>query len=128
MESSQEQFLPEWVDDYRRSRRWVDARTVLARMDREETLGKMVDVSMGGMKVDFASLTPLVGRRLEMAVVFGDRVIDLGGTVLYRRRSGDGSTVGLEFDQPLDQEVEGFLATRYPPSMEGGSASAPGNA
>ena len=125
MESSQEKFRAEWVSDYRRSRRWVDTRTVLARLDGEETLGKTVDVSVGGMKVDLPSTTPLVGRRLQMAVVFADRVVDLGGTVLHRAREGDGSAVGLEFDQPLEQDVAAFLSVQYPPAMEGSNLDLP---
>ena len=119
MESSQEKFRAEWVSDYRRSRRWLDTRTVLARLDGEETLGKTVDVSVGGMKLDLPELTPLVGRRLEMAVVIGDRVMDVGGTVLHSSRVGEGSAIGLEFDQPLDQDTAAFLSVQYPPAMEG---------
>ena len=128
MGSSQEHYRPEWVNDYRCSRRWMDARTVLARLDGEETLGKTLDVSVGGMKVGFPSIAPQVGRRLEMAVVFGHQIIDLGGTVLHRTRSGDGSAVGLEFDQPLDQHAAAFLSVQYPPTMEGFSPDLPGSA
>ncbi len=128
MGSSQENYRAEWVNDYRRSRRWMDARTVLARLDGEETLGKTLDVSVGGMRVDLPGIAPLVGRRVEMAVVFGDRIIDLGGTVLHRTRSDAGSIVGLEFDQPLEQHAAAFLSVQYPAPMEGFSVDVPGNA
>ncbi|HSH69096.1 MAG TPA: PilZ domain-containing protein [Deferrisomatales bacterium] len=128
MGSSQENYQAEWVNDYRRSRRWMDARTVLARLDGEETLGKTLDVSVGGMKVDLQGIAPLVGRRLEMAVVFGDRIVDLGGTVLHRTRSDSGSIVGMEFDQPLEQHAAAFLSVQYPPTMEGFSVDRSGNA
>ena len=103
----------------------MDTRTVLARLDGEETLGKTLDVSVGGMKVNFPLIAPLVGRRLELALVFGEQVIDLGGTVLHRTRHGEGSAVGLEFDQPLDQHTAAFLAVQYPPAMEGFSLDLP---
>ena len=128
MGSSQENYQAEWVNDYRRSRRWMDARTVLARLDGEETLGKTLDVSVGGMKVDLQGIAPLVGRRMEMAVVFGARIVDLGGTVLHRTRSDAGSIVGLEFDQPLERDAAAFLSVQYPPTMEGFSVDLPGNA
>ena len=128
MESSQEKYRGEWVNDYRRSRRWVDVRTVLARLDGEETLGKTLDVSVGGMQVDLLSVSPLVGRRVDIAVVFRNRVIDLGGTVLHRTRRGDGSAVGLEFDQPLDQDTAAFLSVQYPPAMEGSDLDLPSSA
>ena len=118
MASSRRQYRPEWVSDYRRSRRWVDSRTVLARMDGEENLGRTHDLSVGGMKVEFTQLWPLVGRRMELAVVFGDRVVDLSGTVLHRSRQEDGATVGIEFDQPLEQDAAAFFSQQYPPTME----------
>ena len=119
MGSSQTKYLPEWVSDYRRSRRWVDSRTVLGQVDGEETLGKTVDVSVGGMKVEFPALSPLAGRRLKMALVFDGRVIDLDGTVLHRTPRGEGSCVGVEFEFPLEPEAAAFLAVQYPPTMEG---------
>jgi len=128
MTDSSREFRSEWMNDYRRSRRWIDARTVLARLDGDESLGKTRDVSVGGMRVEFHSIAPLVGRRLQMAVVFGDRVVDLAGTVLHRERSGEGSSVGLEFDQPLEQDAAALLSNRYPPAMEGDELGSPGMA
>lgn len=128
MQDSDREFCSEWMNDYRRSRRWIDARTVLASLDGGESLGKTRDVSVGGMRVEFNSIAPLVGRRLQIAVVFGDRVVDLAGTVLHRARSGDGSSVGLEFDQPLGQDTAAFLSHRYPPAMEGEDFGSPGRA
>lgn len=118
MGSSREPYRSEWVSDYRRSRRWLASRTVLARLDGEEVLGKTEDVSLGGMKLTFADLHPLVGRRLELAVVFADRILDLEGTVLHLSKNGPWNAVGVEFDQPLDERSAAFLVEQYPPAMD----------
>jgi len=117
MGSSKAQYRSEWVSDYRRARRWLEARTVLARLDGEEVLAKTEDVSVGGMKLAFTDLHPPVGRRLSLSVVFPNQILDLEGTVLHRAKSAASSAVGVEFDQPLDERSAAFLVERYPPAM-----------
>lgn len=127
MQDANREFRSEWMNDYRRSRRWVDARTVLASLDGDESLGKTQDVSVGGMRVEFHDIAPPVGHELQMAVVFGDRVVELSGTVLHLASSGDRSSVGLEFGRPLEQEAAAFLSERYPPAMGEEKFGSPGS-
>ena len=102
----------EWLDEARRGPRWADVRTALARVGEEEYLGKLCDVSPGGLGVALKGVQARPGQKLCLAVVFDERVLELEGTVTHARPTTWGSLVGLSW-AGLPEGPKAFLTRRY---------------
>jgi hypothetical protein len=109
----------EWLDDARREPRWCDVRTALAKIGDEEYLGKVRDLSLGGLGLAVGGVRARPGQRVQVFVVFERRVLEVGGKVAYARPERWGSFLGVECG-PLAEDALRFLSERYSePSARG---------
>ena len=103
---------PEWLDDARRGPRWADVRTALARVGEEEYLGKLRDVSPGGLGMALKGVCARPGETLRVAVVFDEQVLELEGRVSHARPTNWGSLVGISW-AALPEGSKAYLSRRY---------------
>lgn len=102
----------EWLDDARGEARWCDLRTALAKFGDGEYLGKVRDLSLSGLSLALAAVRPRRGQRIEVAVVFERRVVEVSGTVTRVDPTPWGCLVGVECVTP-PAETRRFLRERY---------------
>ena len=102
----------EWLDDARGEPRWRDLRTALAKLGGEEYLGKVRDLSLAGLGLALTGARARRGQRVQLAVVFEHRVVEVSGTVTRAEPQPWGSLVGVEFG-PLAEDTRQFLRERY---------------
>lgn len=102
-------YRPEWVDDQRGARRWVEVHTTLARFGEDECLGKTADISEGGMRVALQHGRPRAGEALRLTVVFEQGLVDFRGCIVYCEQKPWGSLLGVRVNED-DAAARGFLA------------------
>ncbi|RMG97298.1 MAG: PilZ domain-containing protein [Candidatus Dadabacteria bacterium] len=108
--------LPEWINEARQAPRWRDVRTVGARAESGENLGKTLDVSLGGAGVRFAQApVPRPGEVWRFDIVFEREVRTFAGRVVYARPDG---RVGVRWVN-LSPRDRAFLARRYASGTRG---------
>lgn len=111
---------PDWLDEARNGPRWPDNRTALAKIRGEEYLGKVRDLSLGGLGLALGGdAEARRGERVEVVVVFERRMLDVSGQIAHARYGPEETLLGVACD-PLPAGARQFLTERYAgPSARG---------
>lgn len=103
---------PTWLADNRSEPRWIDPRTALARVQDDECLGKVRDISLGGVSLSLLEFHPSAGDEIRVDVAFESEVVSFQGRVVYAVDHAWGSVVGVAFNGG-GETPKRFLSRRY---------------